>query len=259
MWEGAARWSTQLRRGCWVATGLSWWMACSDPQGSGHGRESINPAKMKLCLGCHNPFASSKLYKLFAVFFAFGWWLIWYSWDPICRGVAFELDLFIWDHVHLIPRSFVTCSFETIFTCVFFIWVHLLLRSHSFNAKLKWSCFDLLWITFLWSTFHFFAGDLKFCKVTLHLKFCKVSPFRVLGRLTLFTHVLSTPGKYRPGSLWKVWWCCGCTMLTAVCYWPSNNCVPAQKIVSVLTELNHNRSALVLDSNNGVCCHNSST
>ena len=26
------------------------------------GRESINPAKMKLCLGCHNPFASSKLY-----------------------------------------------------------------------------------------------------------------------------------------------------------------------------------------------------
>jgi len=30
------------------------------------------PAKMKLCLGCHNPFASSKLYKLFAVFFAFG-------------------------------------------------------------------------------------------------------------------------------------------------------------------------------------------
>ena len=90
MWEGAAGWSTQLRRGCWVATGLSWWMGCSDPQGSGRGRESINPAKMKLCPGCHNPFASSKLYKLFAVFFAFVWWLIWYSWDPICRDVAFE-------------------------------------------------------------------------------------------------------------------------------------------------------------------------
>jgi len=34
-------------RGCWVATGLSRWMSCSDPQGPGRGRESINPAKMK--------------------------------------------------------------------------------------------------------------------------------------------------------------------------------------------------------------------
>jgi len=23
-------------------------------------------------------------------FFAFGWWLVWYSWNPICRYVAFE-------------------------------------------------------------------------------------------------------------------------------------------------------------------------
>ena len=66
--EGAAGWSTQLRRG-WVATGLSRWMGCSVPQGSRRGRESMNPAKMKLCPGCHNPFASNKLYKLFAVFF----------------------------------------------------------------------------------------------------------------------------------------------------------------------------------------------
>jgi len=29
----------------------------------GRGRESINPAEMKLCPGCHNPFASGKLYK----------------------------------------------------------------------------------------------------------------------------------------------------------------------------------------------------
>jgi len=43
-------------------------MGCLDPQGSGRGRESINPAKMKLCPGCHNPFESSKLYKLFAVY-----------------------------------------------------------------------------------------------------------------------------------------------------------------------------------------------
>jgi len=61
-----------VAQGCWVATGLSRWMSCSDPQRSGRGRESINPAKMKLCQGCHNPFASSKLYKLFAAFFAFG-------------------------------------------------------------------------------------------------------------------------------------------------------------------------------------------
>jgi len=26
---------------------------------------------------------------------------------------------------------------------------------------------------------YLFAGDLKFCKVTIHLKFCKVEPFRV--------------------------------------------------------------------------------
>jgi len=63
MWEGAARWSTQLRRECWVATGLSQWNRCSDPQGSGRGRESINPTKMKLCWGCRNPFASGKFYK----------------------------------------------------------------------------------------------------------------------------------------------------------------------------------------------------
>jgi len=30
-----------LRRGCWVATGISRWMGCSDPQGPGRGRESI--------------------------------------------------------------------------------------------------------------------------------------------------------------------------------------------------------------------------
>ena len=58
--------------------------------GSGRGRESINSAKMKLCPGCHNPLASSKLYKLFAVIFSFGWWLVWYSWNPIFRNVDFK-------------------------------------------------------------------------------------------------------------------------------------------------------------------------
>jgi len=43
-----------VHRGSWVATGLSRWMGCSDPPGSGRGKESINPAKMKLYPGCHN-------------------------------------------------------------------------------------------------------------------------------------------------------------------------------------------------------------
>ena len=32
-------------------------VACSVPQGAEHGRESVNPAKMKLCPDFHNPFA----------------------------------------------------------------------------------------------------------------------------------------------------------------------------------------------------------
>ena len=45
--------------------------------------------------------------------------------------------------------------------------------------------------------------------------------------------------------------CCGSTVLTVACYWPSSNCIPTQKIVSVSAKLNHNRSPLVLDSENG--------
>jgi len=36
--------------------------------------------------------------------------------------------------------------------------------------------------------------------------------------------------------------------------WPLSNCIPVQKIVSLLTELTYNRSVLVLDSDNGLCC-----
>jgi len=36
--------------------------------------------------------------------------------------------------------------------------------------------------------------------------------------------------------------CCGSTVLTAACYWPSSRCIPAQKFVSMLAKLNHNRS-----------------
>jgi len=35
-------------------------VVCSVPQGAEHGRESINPAKMKHCLGFHNPFPSTQ-------------------------------------------------------------------------------------------------------------------------------------------------------------------------------------------------------
>jgi len=37
----------------------------------------------------------------------------------------------------------------------------------------------------------------------------------------------------------------------------SNNCIPAQKFVSVSGELNQDRSPLVLDSDMGVCCRHS--
>jgi len=58
------------------------------------------------------------------------------------------------------------------------------LRPHSFeitfivrHVKVKLFWFTA-WTTFLLSTFQFLAGDLKFCKVKIHLKFCKVTLFR---------------------------------------------------------------------------------
>jgi len=77
-----------------------------------------------------------------------------------------------------------------------------------------------------------------------------------------YTHVLSISGMYMAGFFVKSFeGCCGSTVLTGSSCWPSGkcNCIPAQKIVSVWTEYNHNRSALVLDSGNGVCCHYSSS
>jgi len=63
------------------------------------------------------------------------------------RPHLFETTV-IWDHSHLRPHSFETT----------FISDHSHFRSHSFYAMSKWRCFNLLRITFLWSTFHFFAG-----------------------------------------------------------------------------------------------------
>ena len=61
------------------------------------------------------------------------------------------------------------------------------------------------------------------------------------------------------GSLAKIVECCWSAVLTAACYWPSNHCIPAEKFVSVSTELNHNISPWLLDSDQAVCCHQSSS
>jgi len=64
-----------------------------------------------------------------------------------------------------------------------------------------------------------------------------------------YTHVSSTSGKYTTGFLAKSFGgCCGNTVLTGAYCWPSSDRIAAQKIVSMSTELNHNHSALVLDS-----------
>ena len=74
-----------------------------------------------------------------------------------------------------------------------------------------------------------------------------------------YTYFLSTSGKDMAGFLVKSSrGRCESTALMDASRWPSTNCIPAQKIASVSTESNHNCSALVLDSDNGVCCHHSS-
>jgi len=70
------------------------------------------------------------------------------------------------------------------------------------------------------------------------------------------THVSSTSGKYVAVFLVKSFGgCCGSTVLTGAYCRPSRHRIPVWKIVSLSTESTHNRSALVLDSDNGVCCH----
>ena len=74
-----------------------------------------------------------------------------------------------------------------------------------------------------------------------------------------YKHVLSTSGRYGRVLHEKLWGCYGSTVLTGASCWPSSNCILTQKIVSVSMELTHNRSELVMDSDNGVCCHHSSS
>ena len=71
-----------------------------------------------------------------------------------------------------------------------------------------------------------------------------------------YTHVLSTSVMFMARFLVKgLGGYCGSTVLAGAHCWQSSNCIPAQTIVSVSTEVNHNRSALVLDSDNGVGCY----
>ena len=86
------------------------------------------------------------------------------NWDLFVWDHILGQDFIIWDHIHVRLYHLRPHSLETTFT-----WDHIRLRPHSLET----------WITFLWSTFHFFAGDMKFCKVALPLKFYKVTPFRV--------------------------------------------------------------------------------
>jgi len=66
------------------------------------------------------------------------------------------------------------------------------------------------------------------------------------------THVLLTSRKHMTRFLVKSFGeCCGTTVLMAACYCPSSHCVPAQKFMSVSTELNHNRSPLVVGLRQG--------
>ena len=73
-----------------------------------------------------------------------------------------------------------------------------------------------------------------------------------------YAHVLSTSGKYKVPHE-KLWGGCGSAVLAGASCWQPSNCIPAQKIVPVSKGLNHIRSALVLDSDNCVCCHHSSS
>ena len=107
----------------------------------------------------------------------------------------FHWDPFIWDHVRLRPRHLRPIfsrprSIETTFIWDLLIWGYIHLRPHSFETtiilrQVKKNCFDLRCMTFYDLLFTFFAGDLKFCKVTLHLMFWTVTPCRVQGWLML--------------------------------------------------------------------------
>jgi len=115
------------------------------------------------------------------------------TFDTTFIWYLFIRDHSIWDHVllrpiHLRPHSHETFSYETTF-----IWNHIHLR--HVEVKLFWFPVYHIFMIYL----SFFAEDLKFCKVTIHLKFCKVEPFRVQGWLTLGCKCTLTQDRIKGG------------------------------------------------------------
>jgi len=91
---------------------------------------------------------------------------------------------------------------------------------------------------------------------TDHISFFSKILRNLGGMLKTSSRALLTSRKHTTGFLLKsIVECCLSTVLTAACYWPSSCCIPAQKFMFMSGELNHHRSPLVLDSDNGVCCH----
>jgi len=80
-----------------------------------------------------------------------------------------------------------------------------------------------------------------------------------VGQYTCFIDFGKVYGRVPREKLWGMLWQHGVGGLTGADCWLSNHRIPVQKIVSVSTELTHDRSALVLDSDSGVCCHHSSS
>jgi len=113
-------------------------------------------------------------------------------------------DHFIWDHDHLIPRSFETCSFETCSFETTLIWdvIHLRLfqlRPHSFYATFKWSCFDLLCIRFLWCTFHFLWETWSFARWLFIWRFARLRPSVIKDDSGRVVNVCTCALKHRGG------------------------------------------------------------
>jgi len=94
-----------------------------------------------------------------------------------------------------------------------------------------------------------FVGHSTTGRISLSSKF-----LRNLGSmLKTSSHVLSTSRKHKTGFLVKSFKEFSVSaVLTTACCWPSSHCIPAQKLVSVLGELNHDRSPLVLNSDKDV-------
>jgi len=78
---------------------------------------------------------------------------------------------FIWDHIRFRPQWF-----ETTFIWDHFIWDYIDLRSHSFYAMLKWSCFDLLCITFYDLPFTFLRETWSFASWLFIWSFVRLHP-----------------------------------------------------------------------------------